>query len=101
MDDKDRLGDVRTTQSRNGRSENGGRDGKTVERNTGQETQQGETELTSDRRGKVLAIGTEQAKTRNGGPEAQPSHEKQEEESLVSGRCTSCMNYSAHKQNIR
>ena len=30
MDDMDRLGDVRTTQSENGRSESGGRDGKTV-----------------------------------------------------------------------
>ena len=95
MNGKDRLEDVKTAQSGNGRSENGDRDGKTVERNTSQETQQGETELTLGRRGKVLAIGTEQAKLKNGGPEAQPSHEKHEGKSPVSGGRTSCTNYSA------
>ena len=101
MNDEYRLKDVRLTQSGNGRSEDGGRDGKTVEINTGQKTRQGETKLTSGRRGRTLAIGTEQAKSRNGGPEAQPGHEKQEGKSLVTRRRTGIKNYSTPLRNIR
>ena len=48
MDYKDRLVDGRAAQSGNGRSESGDKDGKTERKNTGQETQPGETGLTSD-----------------------------------------------------